>query len=148
MAIRIEFYNNIYRVDDVNKKYPGGYKAFKKKYHLSIRLWYDGVLIRFGDMSSPCGGELGPDISEWPIVAGLGSEMPPDWCSDGRIIWTNRMPDEPLLTEDGVYYQGGFFYKTHDAWAIANMRLVEYNKPGTFHYFESIGLIEAGWYNE
>ena len=120
MAIRIEFYNNIYRVDDVNKKYPGGYKAFKKKYHLSIRLWYDGVLIRFGDMCRPCGGELGPDISEWPIAAGLGSEMPPDWHSDGRIIWTSRMPDEPLLTEDGVYYQGGLFYKTHDAWTIAN----------------------------
>ena len=33
------------------------------KHHLlSIRLWYDGVLNRFGDISWPCGGELGPDI--------------------------------------------------------------------------------------
>lgn len=62
MAIRIEFYNNIYRVDDVNKKYRGGYKALKKKYHLSIRLWYDGVLIRFGDMCRPCAGELGSGL--------------------------------------------------------------------------------------
>ncbi len=148
MAIRLEFHNNVYRVDDVIKKYPGGYKAFKEHWRLCIRLWYDGVLIRFGDMCWPCGGELGPDIPECVIDAGFDFETPPDWHTDGRIIWTDRMPDEPMLIEDGSYYQGGFFYKTHDAWAIANMRLVEYNNPKTFYYFEGKGLIEAGWYND
>lgn len=28
------------------------------------------------------------------------------------------------------------------------MRLVEYNNPKTFHYFESKGLIWSGWYND
>ena len=56
-------------------------------------------------MSWPCGGELGPDIPECVIAAGVDFEMPPDWHTDGRMIWTDRIPDEPLLIEDGSYYQ-------------------------------------------
>ena len=97
MAIRLEFHNNVYRVDDVNKKYPGGYKAFKEHWRLCIRLWYDGVLIRFGDMCWPCGGELGPDIPECVIDAGFAFETPPDWHTDGRIIWTNWNRSPPTM---------------------------------------------------
>lgn len=152
MAIRIEFFNNIYNVKNVEARYPGGYEGFKKDFPLSIRVWYDGCLIRFGDMAFPCGGELGNDFLDCIVNAGPYTEnieelLPEKYYLSGHLMWTEKMPEEPIPCDNGEYYQGGFMYKTHDVWAKANLQLVRNNNVKPFRYFEYKGLITNGWYN-
>ena len=146
MAIRIEFYNNIVSVADVEERYPGGYETFKKDFPLCIGTWYDGNLIRFGSMAY-IGGELGDNFDDFIIAAGFPpEELPEGWHLDGTLMWTNKMPEEPLLMENGEYFQGGFTFKTYDIWKKVNFQLAERENPKPFRYFEYKNLISRGWY--
>ena len=53
MAIKLEFFDLIVPIDNIKKKYPGGWKQCLKDHDGNIggRVWYDEHLFRDGAMS-------------------------------------------------------------------------------------------------
>lgn len=153
MAIRFECNNVVISVSEIEKKFPGGYEAFKEKFPLDIHLWYDGNLVRFGD--DPC-------MTDWlndPIGYGIKpytfqEELPKEWkiyptefikgCAP-KLMWTNKQPEEPLKLENGFYMQGGLVYNSYYIWQKTNRWLVNWDNPNCLLYHWNKGDIISAW---
>lgn len=153
MAIRFECDNVVIPVSEIEKKFPGGYEAFKEKFPLDIHLWYDGNLVRFGDdhwmadwLKDPVGYGIKPYTFQEETPKGW-KMYPPEFikgCAP-KLMWTNEQPEEPLKLEDGRYMQGGLIYSSYYIWQKANRWLVNWDNPNCLLYHWGKGDIVSGW---
>lgn len=139
MAIRFEFCNVVVSVNEIETKFPGGFREYEKLDPSGLS-WHDGVILRLGSM----GGDIptvdilekyGIQIYDFrtPLPKGwfiydassheiISSVNPNGYC--GAFMWTDQAPCKPSYY-GGRVWQGGFVFPNLKNWSLFQRCLYE-----------------------
>lgn len=138
MAIRLEFFNGLVMVEDIQKKYPGGLDKFNLDYKVNESIiWSDGLIVRFGSMHDPFPKEFIDGIPMYGIYGMCDNNynLPIGLRTDDNLVWdVSKMPEEPEQLDGGRVRQGGFIFENYNIWKWANNKLLETGDASIFKW--------------